>query len=364
MFETPGRYLAALMNWMNAEWFGSYALTIILFTICLKLVTLPVDITQRRHMLRMQEHQPQLQKIQERYKDNPQNLQKKMSEYKKKNGIKDISVGGCLMPIIMMIVFGIFLSGMNTWGSYKNMELYAITSRMETTEEKQAYFSTYHFGWINNIWMPDSGMSPIIQKYSAFNPRPKPDLDRLKQAQTDLITVEATITELRNDATKKDELKAAKEEKKELESTIKTETKTQKAFDSHWKRFSQLMTQDEINEIVNTTEEQYNTDMQFAQDMYNGRSNGWFILPVLSGLTMLLMQWITTKLNSNSNQQQPGGKSMMYIMTGMWFFFCLSSNAAFALYACISNIASLAVTLGINHKNLKNILPAKKDKQL
>lgn len=300
MFTVPGSYLAKLLDWINAEWFGSYALTIIVFTVALKLLTLPMDIYQRKEMRKMQEHQPELTKIQKRYQSNPQVAQKKMSEYRKKHAISQFS--GCLPMIVSLFVFGIFLNGMNTWGDYKNIELYLTTSKMETVEQKEEYFMGYKFGWIANIWMPDSGTSPVIAKYETFS-NPKRD----------------------------------------------------------WKRLNKLMTTQEMESLQQVTEEQYNTKMQFARDMYPGRTNGWFLFPILAGITMLLMQMITTRLNP---MPQQGGKMMMIVMTGMWFFFCLSSNTAFALYAMISNVAALAVTMIVNKDNLSNLLPKKKKEKV
>lgn len=300
MFTVPGSYLAKLLDWINAEWIGSYALTIILFTVALKLLTLPMDIYQRKEMRKMQDHQPELMRIQKRYQSNPQVAQKKMSEYRKKHSISQFS--GCLPMIVTLFVFGIFLNGMNTWGDYKNIELYLTTNKMETVQEKEDYFLDYKFGWIANIWMPDSGTSPVIAKYDSFS-NPKRD----------------------------------------------------------WTRLNKLMTAEEMESLQQVTEEQYNTEMQFARDMYPGRTNGWFLFPILAGASMLFIQWITGRLNP---MPQQGGKMMMIVMTVMWFVFCLSSNTAFALYALISNIASLAVTIIVNKDNLSRLLPQRKKEKV
>ena len=53
---------------------NNYALTIIVFTILIKIVVLPLNIKSRRSTMRMSALQPQLQKLQEKYKDDQEKL--------------------------------------------------------------------------------------------------------------------------------------------------------------------------------------------------------------------------------------------------------------------------------------------------
>ena len=298
MFNGPGRYLVLLMDNVNAEWIGNYVITIVIFTVILRLITMPFDVMQRRSSMKMSEHQPEIQRIQTRYASNPQVMQKKMQEYKKKHGINELA--GCLPLLVTFFVFGIFLSGMNGWGDYKNAQLYLETSRMETVAEKEAYFDDYQFAWVTNVWMPDSGLASVVMKYENFS---------------------------------------------------KIDTK----------RLSLLMTEQEIEEVKNVTEEQYNTNLKFAMDKYEGTANGWFILPLLSGISMLLIQLISTRLNPAQQQAAGTGKTMTLIMTAIWVWVCISANAAFAIYAIVSNFAGLFVTLFTNRHNLSALLPKKKE---
>ena len=81
-------------------------LAILVFTILIRLITLPLNIRQQRSMARTQEMQPQIQAIQKKYKDNPQKMQEEFS----KIGYNPAdSLTGCLPMIIQMpVLFGMF----------------------------------------------------------------------------------------------------------------------------------------------------------------------------------------------------------------------------------------------------------------
>lgn len=55
-------------------------LAIAVFTIIIRLITLPLNIRQQRSMMKTQEIQPQIQAIQKKYKDNPQKMQEEFAK--------------------------------------------------------------------------------------------------------------------------------------------------------------------------------------------------------------------------------------------------------------------------------------------
>ncbi len=84
-----------------------YAFAIIAITVILKLVFWPLTQAQTRSMKRMQELQPQIKALQEKYKDDPAKQQKKMMEFWKENKINPL--GGCLPMLLQLpIFFGFF----------------------------------------------------------------------------------------------------------------------------------------------------------------------------------------------------------------------------------------------------------------
>ena len=91
--------------------FGSYGLAIILLTIIIKMILYPLTAKQIKSMKAMQELQPKLKKLQDKYKDNPQMMQQKLATLYKDAGVNPIA--GCLpmliqMPILMGMYYALF----------------------------------------------------------------------------------------------------------------------------------------------------------------------------------------------------------------------------------------------------------------
>jgi YidC/Oxa1 family membrane protein insertase len=81
----------------------SYALTIILITVIIKLLFWPLTNASTKSMKRMAALQPQMKAIQEKFKDDPQKVQKKMMEFMKENKVNPM--GGCLPMLFQIPVF-------------------------------------------------------------------------------------------------------------------------------------------------------------------------------------------------------------------------------------------------------------------
>ena len=71
------------------------------------------------------------------------------------------------------------------------------------------------------------------------------------------------------------------------------------------------------------------------------QGNGWFILPILSVATQMLMQKMTMKQTQMNPSQAGSQKTMLYVMTFMSLYFCAIYNSAFALYWVVSNVYAL-----------------------
>lgn len=103
--------LSALYTVTEQLGFGSYGLAIILLTIIIKILVYPLTKKQIKSMKAMQKIQPEMQKLQKKYKDNPQMMQKKLMELYQKEGANPMS--GCLpmliqMPILMAMYYTLF----------------------------------------------------------------------------------------------------------------------------------------------------------------------------------------------------------------------------------------------------------------
>ena len=103
--------LGAFYSVTSAAGFESYGFPIILLTILIKLVTYPLTVKQVKSMKAMQDIQPKMKKIQEKYKHDPQMLQQKTGELFREAGVNPLA--GCLpllvqMPILMGMYYALF----------------------------------------------------------------------------------------------------------------------------------------------------------------------------------------------------------------------------------------------------------------
>ena len=145
--------LASALSWMNSTLASigipySYGFAIILFTILIKIVTLPLTMTQLRSMRTMQHLQPRMQELQKKHGKDRESLSKAQMELYKEAGYNPAS--GCLPLLIQMpILFGLYQA------------LYHLTNIGELV--KQAFF------WIPDLAYPKQtgGLRWISTKFSA-----------------------------------------------------------------------------------------------------------------------------------------------------------------------------------------------------
>lgn len=110
----------------------NYGLVIILFSTLTKVLFYPLTKSQTMSMRKMQEIQPKLQKLKEKYKDDQQRQSQEMFKLYKEHGVNPM--GGCLPLLVQMPVF---------WALF--------TVLRKTIEMRQAGF----MGWITDLSRPD-----------------------------------------------------------------------------------------------------------------------------------------------------------------------------------------------------------------
>lgn len=111
--------------------FHSYGVAIILLTIAIRIILYPLTHKQTQSMKALQDIQPEMKKIQEKYKDNPEKYQQEVMALYKKHKVNPM--GGCL-PLLVQMPFLIAL--------YQTL--------IHTTQFKGA-----HFLWVSNLSGPD-----------------------------------------------------------------------------------------------------------------------------------------------------------------------------------------------------------------
>lgn len=172
------------------RWFysfiGDYGFTIIIIALILKILLLPLDFFQRKATAKMQANQarlqPQIAKLQEKYKDDKNTLnQKTMELYKRENVGMFGSCGIMLLyMVINVFVFMTLFFGMNNIAKNATIEQYnALKAEYQSVQEtdyateeefnlarNQAVLDKYNeiktsWLWIENIWRPDRTVNPV-----------------------------------------------------------------------------------------------------------------------------------------------------------------------------------------------------------
>jgi len=95
-------FMNSLMHWTH-RWVYNWGLAIVLMTLIIKIVSLPFTLAASRSAKRMQKFQPEIAKLKEKYKDNPQKLNQATLALFKEHKINPM--GGCLPMLITMPLF-------------------------------------------------------------------------------------------------------------------------------------------------------------------------------------------------------------------------------------------------------------------
>ncbi len=105
---------------------GTVGVGIILFSLALKIITLPLDVVQRISMrkqnIQMKENQEKMDKLQKQYANDKEKYNQKLMEMQKENGFSACSA--CLPTILSMVIFIVAINAFNAFAQYSNVENY------------------------------------------------------------------------------------------------------------------------------------------------------------------------------------------------------------------------------------------------
>ncbi len=149
--------------------FQNYGLAIIFLTIVIRLLTFPLQYKSFKSMKKMQVIQPELQKIKEKYKDNPQKVQQETMALFKKAGANPL--GGCLPMILQMPVFFAFYKVLFTSVELVDAPFYFWIH--DLSEKDPFYILPILMGiamFLNMKLTPSTTMDPAQQKVMMFMP--------------------------------------------------------------------------------------------------------------------------------------------------------------------------------------------------
>ncbi len=170
-----GFIMDAIYNFFNSTMgIASLGVSIIVFTVIVRALLLPLAFKQQRSMKKMQSVQPQLKKIQDKYKgkkdsESQRKMQMEMSQLYKENNVSPF--GGCLPLLIQFpIIIALFdvLRNIPAYiGNIKNSYL-GIVSQVITVPGYQEKLQV--FAEAKKIKMGDYGENKIIDLLAKFNP--------------------------------------------------------------------------------------------------------------------------------------------------------------------------------------------------
>ncbi len=127
IFDKPvtGNFIVDIIVWLVSIT-SSITAGVILFTLILKLITLPFDFfsraSMRKNSVKMEEMRPELEKLQKQYADNKDLYNQKMMALYKKNGYS--MFGACLPTILTLVIFIVALNGFTSYSQYQNKKYF------------------------------------------------------------------------------------------------------------------------------------------------------------------------------------------------------------------------------------------------
>lgn len=144
-FATIGRALLRTLIWLHAQ-VGNWGVAIILLTLMVRILVLPLNISTFKSTKKMQKLQPVIASLRERYKDDPQAMNREMMGIWKEHKVNPL--GGCLPMLLQLPIF---------------FALYRVLG--QSIELYQAPF----FGWIQDLSVKDPWyVLPVLLAISMY----------------------------------------------------------------------------------------------------------------------------------------------------------------------------------------------------
>ncbi len=358
-----GNFWASIIRLFDV---GSYAWTIILFTIILKLVLSPIDFMQRyftnKQTRAQAKLQPELEKLKKRYGQNQTLLYQKQNELYQKNNVKP--TGSCIVMLVYMgVTLAVFLT---LWSSLQSIAGFNIKNQYK--ELQTIYYNSFNADYIEDYLQID------LETYNNSTSEEKTEL--ITNAETTklneiLISDEVVNnTELTTEEEKQtyaqtilDGIKKSKQEVAQIKVAdyypeikdsflwIKSIWRADKAT------VSEIASYDDYKASTGDTgvsKETYNLVMGKLLNNYNdtNQTNGYYILSILvvavSLLSQLVIRWSSKPKNKNGEKvtmQQPGfTKILMFIMPITMLIFTLTSSSIFAIYIITNSLMTTLIT--------------------
>ena len=408
-----GETFSVSLNWIGnlirllITGVGSVGVGIILFSLILKVITLPFDIIQRTSMrkqnLKMEENKERMEKLQQQYANDQELYNQKVMEMYKENGISMFA--SCLPMILSLVIFFVAINAFNAYSQYANVENYNVMVNAYNAEmyeycadleesniiedDAKVYVkdSADPNKYIYYSVIKDEGYGTTIEENKTFIQNARKsyyiDVEKVKTNAEIMAVVNAEMAEKQigeseaicnyfvgnaQDAVVDAYNNTVKSNMGFL--WIKNIWATDASYKHpvlEYKEFYDAVKNENFN--VNSATVSIGNITNYT-DAYNeitynriteklapqkAEANGYFILIALSIVTILVQQLVTQKsqeaqqkLSTVDGQGAGQQKMTMIIMTVMFAFFSFMYSSAFSIYMITSNVFSLISTLIIN----------------
>lgn len=276
---------------------SDYGLTIIILTLLIKICLMPFDLKQRASSRKMSAISAEVQGIQKRYANNPEQANKKVQELYKERKISPMA--GCWPMLVSMVFLFAFYGALRVVATERTIAIY-----LDAVQNGAETIKLPGFLWIHNIFQADSGMTGVLPDASTFVTFIQQNATYITPQSIKML-VDADIISLSNG----------------------------------------VMAAGPQFEAVRMAILEANGVAKEGVELYN---NGWFVLPLIAGVSLFLQQKFMSKSSGQSVDQQPGGKMMLYFFPVFSAYICCTANAIFSIYWVMSNIYSIALTFILN----------------
>jgi len=339
-----GNIVAALYNFV-----GNYGWTVVLFTVILKVITLPLDFWQRvstkKNAIKMQQMQPMMEKIDKAYGANVKGAQQEKQKLMKKFGYSMFS--SCLPTLVTLVVFIIMFSGLTSYSSHANVKEY------------NELVEAYHYNVVIQAQEEDLVISDTLKAVIADGVYEKGDWN--EQAESAYF---AEIVPQINALVNTDQEKYSRIIEGTKVPVAEFAKQNRESFlwiKNIWRADTWQSVMPDYDEFKNggmgtagidgADEAEYNVIYDavttHAGGYAGGAWNGLLILPALA----IALSFLSMKLTQGSNpmandpQSQKTSKMMMLMMPLLMSFFILLYTAALGVYIVSNSILSIFTTL-------------------
>ena len=391
-------WLGRIIQWI-VEIVPNIGLGIVLFTLILKVITLPLDVyskaSMRKNSLKMEKMRPQLEKLQKQYQNDQKMYNQKMMEMYKKNGYS--MFGACLPMIVTLVVFMIVLGSFSDYSQFTNVDVYrqmkesyndAVLAYAAETEDVSPVSVSYAEGSTGEggtdytrteVYDSDDALITVtITRTMRLGSAGMTDEELGAQdwsqatAASPIYNVKQAAVEASGDEAVKAALEWAKTSEEganldaESQATLAMQRIGRNAAEAKYRegrnRFLWVK-----NIWLPDTSYQHPVQLETGvpEDIYNeitmnlaeekGAANGYYILIIVSIGTMFLSQFIISRSQKAQNELQTADgrgkttqKVMMIVMPIIFGIFSFFYSAGFSIYMVTSNVFGILSTVTTN----------------